>query len=64
MRSGGFASNQLEYFNDQVMIIRYIEQTEFIGALMSNVENFFKTALFSFGDVPNVEDPVPSRTDG
>ena len=27
---------------------------------MSNVQVFLKTALFSFGDVPNVEDPVPS----
>ncbi|MEC8276169.1 MAG: hypothetical protein VXZ96_20515 [Myxococcota bacterium] len=27
---------------------------------MTNVQVFLKTALFSFADVPNVADPVPS----
>lgn len=27
---------------------------------MSNVQIFLKTALFSFSDVPDVNDPVPS----
>ena len=27
---------------------------------MSDVQIFLKTALFSFADVPDVEDPVPS----